>query len=126
VAIGVILGTSDAQGKILDISNSFPMSLRLQYPDNDTKREPSYIFDTEYLKKMLKFHKQVNELESILGVYISSTSIDKVGMIIVKYFLDLFTEKAFFRSPLKSPVIMLFDPELKNNKLEIKVSPSLR
>jgi len=120
------LGTSDAQGKILDISNSFPMSLRLQYPDNDTKREPSYIFDTEYLKKMLKFHKQVNELESILGVYISSTSIDKVGMIIVKYFLDLFTEKAFFRSPLKSPVIMLFDPELKNNKLEIKVSPSLR
>ena len=43
-------------------------------------------------------------------------------MIIVKYFLDLFTDKSFFRSPLKSPIIMLFDPELKGNKLDIKVS----
>ena len=46
---------------------------------------------------------------------------DKLGMIIVQYFFDLFTDKSFVRSPLKSPLIMLFDPELKNNKLEIKV-----
>ena len=43
-------------------------------------------------------------------------------MVIVKYFLDLFLDKSFFRSPLKSPIIMLFDPELKGNKLDIKVS----
>jgi len=98
------------------------MSLRISYQGDENNKEPQYIFDTEYLKKMLKFHKQVNESESILGVYISSTKIDYLGMIIVKYFLDLFTEKSFFRSPLKSPIIMLFDPELKNNKLEIKVS----
>lgn len=59
---------------------------------------------------MLKFHKQVNEMENILGVYMSTNQIDNQGMVIVKYFLDLFTEKSFFRSPLKSPIIMLYDP----------------
>jgi len=49
---------------------------------------------------------------------------DKLGMIIVQYFMDLFQDKTFFRSPLKtqSPIVMLFDPELQHNKLEIKVS----
>ena len=61
-------------------------------------------------------------MESLVGVYISTTSIDDQAMVIVKYFLDLFTEKSFFRSPLKSPIIMLFDPKLNNNKLDIKVS----
>ena len=76
MAIGAILGTCDAQGKIIDISNSFSMTLKINYPDGDKNKEPQYIFDTEYLKKMLKFYKQVNELESLLGVYISSTKID--------------------------------------------------
>jgi len=100
------------------------MTLRITYANDDNTREPQYIFDTEYLKKMLKFHKQVNEQESILGVYISSTKMDKLGMIIVQYFFDLFADKTFFKSPLKtqSPIIMLFDPELQNNKLDIKVS----
>lgn len=87
----------------------------------ESSKEPEYIFDTEYLKKMLKFHKQVNDMENILGVYISSNNIDAQGMVIVKYFLELFTEKSFFRSPLKSPIIMLFDPTLKSNKLDIKI-----
>ena len=56
-----------------------------------------------------------------MGVYISSTDIDKMCMVIVAYFRDLFmTQKV--RSPLQQPIIMLFDPELKNNKLDIKVS----
>jgi hypothetical protein len=38
--------------------------------------------------------------------------------------MDLFADKAFFRSPLKSPLIMVFDPTLDNNKLDIKVSSS--
>ena len=57
VVIGAVLGTCDAQGKIIDISNQIPMTLKVVYPDNDRNREPEYIFDTEYLKKMLKFHK---------------------------------------------------------------------
>lgn len=121
--MGALLGTSDAQGKIIEISNSFPIQLRVQKSEESSK-DPEYIFDTEYLKKMLKFHKQVNEMENILGVYISTDQIQAQEMAIVKYFLDLFTEKSFFRSPLKSPIIMLFDPTLKNNKLSIKVSPT--
>ena len=70
---------------------------------------------------MLQFHKKLNDQEQILGVYISSTNIDKMCMIIVAYFRDLFmTQKV--RSPLQQPIILLFDPELKNNKLDIKVS----
>lgn len=90
VAIGALLGNSDAQGKIIDVSNCFPIQLRIQAQNEESSKEPTYIFDIEYIKKMLKFHKQVNELESFLGVYISSTTIDKQGMIIVKYFMDLF------------------------------------
>jgi hypothetical protein len=102
VVIGALLGTCDAKGKFIDISNSFPMTLRIAYGNEEMKTDPQYIFDTDYLKKMLKFHKQVNEQESILGVYISSTKMDKLGMIIVQYFLDLFSDKTFFRSPLKT------------------------
>lgn len=70
---------------------------------------------------MLKFHNTLNGQEQILGVYISSTDINKLCMIIVAYFRDLFmTQKV--RSPLQQPIIMLFDPELKNNRLDIKVS----
>ena len=54
--MGALLGTSDAQGKIIEISNSFAIQLRVQKSEESSK-EPEYIFDTEYLKKMLKFHK---------------------------------------------------------------------
>lgn len=121
VVIGALLGSCDAKGKIIDISNSIPMTLRISYTSEESK-EPQYIFDTEYLKKMLKFHKQVNDLESILGVYISSVKMDKLGMIITQYFIEQFNDKSFFRSPLKSPIVMLFDPSLQQNKLDIKVS----
>ena len=49
---------------------------------------------------MLKFHKQLNDQEQILGVYISSTEIDKVAMLIVAYFRDLFMSQKV-RSPLQ-------------------------
>lgn len=75
VAMGALLGTCDAQGKIIEISNSFPIQLRI-LPSEESSKDPEYIFDTEYLKKMLKFHKQVNEMENIIGVYISSNQVD--------------------------------------------------
>lgn len=85
------------------------------------KDEIKYNFDTKYLTKMLKFHKSVNELENILGVYISSTKLDERAKVIVDYYLELFTSKKV-KSPLPSPIVMLFDPTLSNNRLEIKVS----
>jgi hypothetical protein len=71
IAMGALLGTSDPQGKIIEISNSFAISLKVQLVSEESSKDPSYIFDTDYLKKMLKFHRQVNEMENILGVYIS-------------------------------------------------------
>jgi hypothetical protein len=81
---------------------------------------PELIFDTEYVKKMMKFYKQVNEQETMVGAYISTTKLDKESMTIVQYFISLFKNKVV-RSPLPSPIILLFDPELNNNKLDIKV-----
>ena len=116
VVIGALMGNVDA--KIIDISNTFPMSLKTKGENTD---EPAYNFDTEYLKKMLKFHKNLNDQEHILGVYVSSTEIDKTCMVVVSYFKELFMSQKV-KSPLQMPIIMLFDPELKNNKLDIKVS----
>lgn len=118
VVIGALMGTTD--GNIIDISNSFHLTLKIAKTE-ENKKEQEYIFDTEYLKKMVKFYTQVNNLEKVLGVYISTTKLDKLGMIIVHYFARLFNDK-IVKSPLKLPIIMLFDPELSNNKLEIKVS----
>ena len=55
VVIGAILGSVD--GKMIDISNSFPLTLRTAEYTAGSNKEPEYIFDTEYLKKMLKFYK---------------------------------------------------------------------
>lgn len=55
-----------------------------------------------------------------MGVYISSTRVDKLSMVIIQYFINLFKLKEV-RSPLVSPIVMLFDPELSNNRLDIKV-----
>ena len=63
------------------------------------KKEIEYVFDTEYVKKMIKFNKQLNDQEAILGVYISSIELDKLFMIIVSYFRDLFLSQKV-RSPL--------------------------
>ena len=84
VVVGALLGTSDSHGGLIDISSSFQMVIKMS-KEGDKKSENEYTFDTEYLKKMLKFHKQVNDSENILGVYISSPKIDKVGINIVKY-----------------------------------------
>lgn len=76
--IGTLLGTVD--GKIIDISNSFPMKFETSMSEADKeegiKAELKFQFDTEYLMKMIDFHKKVNDLEKVLGVYISSTNLD--------------------------------------------------
>jgi len=78
VVIGTLLGTSD--GKMIDISNCFPMTLMNQARDNDNQENDGDLelaFDTDYVKKMIKFHKTVNDKESFLGCYISTTNLDK-------------------------------------------------
>ena len=64
VVIGVILGRVD--GKLIEISNCFPMSLKSDKDSGDGKKSDEksagviYI-DKEYLKKMIKFHKTINK-----------------------------------------------------------------
>ena len=127
VVIGVILGRID--GKIIDISNCFPLNLKSSQKGakddadenkKDKSGEPVYDIDIDYLKKMLKFHKTLNDSEAILGVYISSTELNALSMTIITYFRDLFISHQV-RSPLQSPIVLTFDPELQNNKLDIKI-----
>ena len=70
---------------------------------------------------MLNFYRKVNRSEVCLGVYISSNVMNKECMIIMQYFSTLFKEKKV-KSPLDSPIVLLFDPKLQNDKLDIKVS----
>lgn len=41
-------------------------------------------------------------------------------MAIVQYFIELLNNK-IVNSPLITPIVLMFDPELNNNKLDIKV-----
>ena len=70
---------------------------------------------------MIKFHKTVNDKEQFLGCYISTTVLNKQSMAIVQYFIELLNNK-IVKSPLVTPIVLMFDPELTNNKLDIKVS----
>lgn len=101
VVIGVILGRVD--GKIIEISNCFPMSLKSD-KEGDSKKSESALnqvtyIDKEYLKKMIRFHKTVNKTEAILGVYISSTELDTIALKVIAYFRDLFMNHEV-RSPM--------------------------
>ena len=88
--------------------------------DNADGEALELAFDTDYVKKMIKFHKTVNDKEQFLGCYISTTVLNKQSMAIVQYFIELLNNKVV-NSPLGTPVVLMFDPELKNNKLDIKV-----
>jgi hypothetical protein len=108
---------------MIDISNCFPMTLMNQAKEGSDFSDGDALelaFDTDYVKKMIKFHKTVNDKEQFLGCYISTTSLNKQSMAIVQYFIELLNNKVV-NSPLITPIVLMFDPELNNNKLDIKV-----
>lgn len=78
------------------------------------------MIDTEYMQKMLKFHRKVNPNEGLLGMYISCKKLDKHGLALVAYFQDLFQNEKK-KALLSFPLIMMVDPTLSENKLSIKV-----
>ena len=92
------------------------MTLKASKNPEGSNKPIEYIFGVEYMEKMLQFHRKVNEVESLLGVYISSTYLNKEAMVIFSYIQNLFSTKQV-RSQLASPIVLLFDPELGNNKL---------
>jgi hypothetical protein len=78
------------------------------------------LFDGDYLKKMLKFYRQLNDQEALLGVYISSPTVNPETMVVFSYFRDLFVNGTI-KSPLNSPIMLIFDPTLNGNKLSLKI-----
>lgn len=109
--IGVILGRVD--GKMVDISNCFPMNFSVDKDkEGDSKSTNQVIImDTEYLKKMIKFHRTINKTETVLGVYISSTKLDIIAKSVIGYFRELIMKKEI-NSPLAWPILLQYDPTL--------------
>lgn len=70
--MGTLLGTID--GSQIDILSSFAVP---QYFDKEQK---DLIIDYEYMQKMMKFHKKVNQKEGLLGMYISCKKLDEHGL----------------------------------------------
>jgi len=69
---------------------------------------------------MLKFHKGLNDQEALLGVYVSTCKLDKECMVVFSYIRDLFLNQKV-KSPLQSPIMLMFDPSLQNNRLTVKI-----
>lgn len=82
IVVGTLLGTID--GSKIDIYSSFAVP---QYYDKEQK---DLVIDSEYMQKMLKFHRKVNPNEGLLGMYISSKKLDEHGLALVSYFSELF------------------------------------
>jgi translation initiation factor 3 subunit F len=113
IVVGTLLGTID--GSQIDIYSSFAVP---QYYDKEQK---DLIIDTEYMQKMMKFHRKVNPKEGLLGMYISSKKLDEHGLQLLSYFSDLFqSEKK--KALIPFPLVMMVDPSLQENKLQIKVT----
>jgi len=110
---GALLGTID--GTRIDIMSSFAVP---QYYEKTSKE---LVVDTDYMQKMLKFYRKANPNEGLLGLYISCKKLDEHGNEIVQYFNELFREEKK-KALLPFPLIMLVDPTLSGNKLQVKVS----
>lgn len=110
MVVGVLLGTID--GSQIDIHSSFAVPQYFEQHD--------LIIDSEYMQKMMKFYKKVNPKEGLLGMYISSKKLDEHGVQLLQYFSDLFQiEKK--KALIPFPLVMMVDPSLSDNKLEIKI-----
>jgi hypothetical protein len=112
LVVGTLLGTID--GTQIDIFSSFAVP---QYYDKEAK---ALVIDTEYMQKMLKFHRKVNPNEGLLGMYISCKKLDEHGLALMKYFSELFDNEKK-KALISFPLIMMVDPTLSDNKLSIKV-----
>ena len=110
IVVGTLLGTID--GSQIDIFSSFAVP---QYYE-----DKNLVIDTEYMQKMLKFHRKVNPNEGLLGMYISCKKLDDHGLALVQYFQELFQADKK-KALISSPLIMMVDPTLSENKLSIKV-----
>lgn len=113
--VGTLLGSVD--GQIVDLQTCF--SVPTAVVEQEKKKE--LVIDQDYLQKMLKFHRKVNPKEDMVGFYVSGQEITKDVLTLFTFFQQLSKEKKN-KSPLAgSPLLLLIDPTMQNNRLDIKI-----
>lgn len=117
---GTLLGFAD--GNNIDIQTCFGVPLSV---DKDESGRTELVLDKEYCQKMLKFQRKVNPKEGLVGMYCTGKNIEYAQIIMFTYFQQLAAEKKN-KVPLKSPLLMMIDPTMQDNKLSIKVSAQTR
>lgn len=113
---GTLLGFAD--GNNIDIQTCFGVPLTLA---GDQGEKMELIIDMEYNQKMLKFQRKVNPKEGLIGMYMTGQSIQKAQIFLYTHYQKLNNEKKN-KALLKSPLLLLIDPTMQENKLSLKVS----
>ena len=70
---------------------------------------------------MLKFQRKVNPKEGLVGLYMTGQSLESAQVTLFTFFQKLAAEKKN-KALLRSPLLLLIDPTMQDNKLSIKVS----
>ena len=70
---------------------------------------------------MLKFQRKVNPKEGLVGLYMTGQRIEAAQKVLFAYYQKLASEKKN-KPVVKSPLLLLIDPTMQDNKLSIKVS----
>lgn len=70
---------------------------------------------------MLKFYRKVSPKENLLGMYITQKDLDDKGITVLDYYKEMFVNQEKKRVPIQSPLVMLVDPTLTDNRLSIKI-----
>lgn len=63
----------------------------------------------------------MNPKEGLIGLYTTGHNIESAHLILLKYYEELVKEKKN-KALMKTPLMMLIDPTMQDNKLSIKVS----
>ena len=73
---------------------------------------------------MLKFHRKVNPKEGLIGFYKTGKVIDEPTVHIYRYYQELVSDSKN-KGLLSQPLLFLIDPTMSDNRLTIKVRPTL-
>lgn len=107
-----------ADGNNIDIQTCFGVPLSFEKGDGGLL---DIIIDKEYCQKMLKFQRKVNPKEGLIGMYMTGQNIEHTHVLLLSYYQQLASEKKN-KAVVKSPLLLLIDPTMQDNKLSIKVS----
>jgi translation initiation factor 3 subunit F len=105
-----LLGSKD--GNVINISTSFAVPF--------VEGKDSEVFETDFLAKMLKFHRKVSQKEGLIGLYYTSNNVSQSVLTLFSHYMTLFKEKK--NKPVgNQPLLMLVDPTMQDNRMSIKM-----